>query len=84
MLKIKVHLIINADDPLVKALSINHKGKLTTYGLDKNNYSVKSKLNNIDAQYCPICHSKLKYKFYQYGHIGCYKCPTGDFERGKC
>ena len=40
--KDKVHLIINADDPLVKALSINHKGKLTTYGLDKNNYSVKS------------------------------------------
>ena len=80
--KDKVHLIINADDPLVKALSINHKGKLTTYGLDKNNYSVKSKLNNIDAQYCPICHSKLKYKFYQYGHMGCYKCPTGDFERG--
>ena len=81
-IKSNTHLIINADDPLIKALALNHKGKVTTYGLDKNDYAIKTKLNNIDAAYCPLCGNKLKYKFYQYGHIGIYKCPNKDFERG--
>lgn len=81
-IKKKTHIIINSDDPLIKSLVINHKGKLTTYGLDKNNYSIKTKLNNIDAAYCPVCKTKLKYKFYHYGHIGNYKCPNCEFERG--
>ena len=78
-----VKLIINADDPFLKRLTINYSGELITYGLSKNDYSFKSSINNIDAAYCPICHSKLKYDYYHYGHIGKYKCPSGDFERGK-
>ena len=75
IIKDNTHLIINVDDPLVNALSINHKGKLTTYGIDKNNYSTKSNLNNLDGSYCPKCNSKLKYSYYNYGHIGDYSCP---------
>src|SRR5574344_2142745 len=78
----KTHLIINTDDPFVNRLRINHKGQITTYGMDKNDYSFKSCLNNIDAAYCPICHSKLEYNFYHYGHIGSYNCPKYDFNRG--
>ena len=76
------HIIINADDPLVNRLRINHKGKVTTYGMDQNNYSFKNILNNIDGAYCPICHNKLEYDFYHYGHIGSYHCPNYDFRRG--
>lgn len=75
IIKDKTHLIVNVDDPLVYALTINHKGKLTTYGIDKNNYSTKSSLNNLDGSYCPICNTKLKYNYYNYGHIGSYSCP---------
>ena len=75
IIKDNTHLIINVDDPLVNALSINHKGKLTTYGIGKNNYSTKSNLNNLDGSYCPKCNSKLKYSYYNYGHIGDYSCP---------
>lgn len=82
-IKNKTTLVINADDPLVKGLTLNYKGKLITYGLDKTSYSKKSKLNNVDAAYCPVCNSKLMYKYYLYGHIGSYKCPKCDFERGK-
>ena len=76
------NLIINADDPFVNRLRINHKGQIITFGMDKNNYSYKCVLNNIDAAYCPICHSKLEYSFYHYGHIGSYNCPKYDFNRG--
>lgn len=76
-----IHLIINEDDPLVKALSLNHKGKLTTYGIDKNNYSKKVELNNLDGAYCPLCNTKLKYNYYHYGHLGSYACPKCNFKR---
>ena len=77
------HLILNADDPFVNRLRINHKGEITTYGLAKNDYSRKSNINNLDAAYCPICHRKLEYEYYHYGHIGKYNCPKYDFKRGK-
>lgn len=76
-------LILNVDDPFVNRLSINHKGKIITYGIDKNNYSYKSNINNLDACYCPICNKKLEYDFYHYGHIGSYHCPKDHFKRGK-
>ena len=75
-------LILNADDPFVNRFSINHTGEIITYGLEKNNYSIPSNLNNLDAAYCPICHNKLVYDFYHYGHIGSYKCKNNHFERG--
>ena len=77
------HLILNIDDPFVFRLSVNHKGHITTYGMDKNNYSLPTHINNIDAAYCPICGSKLKYDYYHYGHIGAYHCPKHDFDRNK-
>ncbi len=78
-----VHLIINADDPLVSRLKLTHQGKITTYGLDKTKYSYKKPtLNNVDFAYCPKCHQKLEYSYYHYGHLGDYKCPRCDFYRG--
>ena len=75
------HLILNVDDPFVNRFRIDHKGPVTTYGMDKNSYSYKTNLNNLDGAYCPICNSKLEYDFYHYGHIGSYHCPKYDFVR---
>lgn len=77
-------LIINADDPLVNRLKYERKNKIITYGLDKNVDSYNN-IENIypDYAYCPLCHSKLKYKYYNYGHIGNYECPKCDYKRGK-
>ena len=75
------HIILNVDDPLVNRIRINHKGAVTTYGIEENDYSTKTTLHNIDAAYCPICNSKLEYNFYHYGHIGSYNCPKYDFNR---
>lgn len=77
----KTHLIINSDDALVNRLKYLHKGEVTTYGIGKTKYSLKEPIsNNVDAAYCPICHEKLVYKFYHYGHLGSYSCPNGDFK----
>lgn len=76
------HIIINADDPIVSKLRYTHKGQVTTYGIAKTDYSLKEPLSNtIDACYCPLCESKLKYAYYHYGHVGSYKCPSCKFSR---
>ena len=79
-----IHLIINGDDPLLTRLKHTHKGKITTFGIDKIKDDIKEPLlNNIDFSYCPICHKKLDYAYYHYGHLGNFKCNNCDFERGK-
>ncbi len=79
-----VHLIINVDDPLLNRFKYSHNGIITTYGIGKNKYSLNSSDSfSLDAAYCPLCHSKLKYSFYHYGHLGKYSCPNCEFTRGK-
>ncbi|MDD4187292.1 MAG: MurT ligase domain-containing protein [Bacilli bacterium] len=76
------HLIINADDSTVNKLSLNHQGKLTSFGIAKNKYSLNKPIsNNIDSAYCPICSAKLIYGYYHYGHLGGYKCKSCDYKR---
>lgn len=76
------HIIINADDPIVNRLKYTHKGKITTYGIAKYKTDTKDTISNtVDAAYCPLCDTKLKYNFYHYGHVGDYKCPKCKFNR---
>lgn len=76
------HLVINADDSLVNQFTLKHKGKITTYGIDKTIYSKNNPIsNNIDGAYCPVCHKKLNYSFYHYGHLGKYKCLSCKYQR---
>lgn len=78
-----VHLILNVDDPLVNRFKLYHKGKITTYGMKEISSDKKEpSLKTIDFAYCPVCNKKLRYDYYHYGHIGSYKCPNNDFERG--
>lgn len=78
------HVIINADDPFLNRIKYTHHGLITTYGINKTKYDTLEPINNsVDAQYCPLCHSKLKYDFYHTGHIGKYKCTNCDFAREK-
>ena len=78
------HVIINADDPFLNRLKYKHHGLITTYGIGKTKYDTKDPINNsVDAAYCPLCHSKLKYTYYHTGHMGKYMCPRCEFAREK-
>lgn len=79
-----LHLIVNVDDPFLNRFKYSHNGIITTYGIGKNKYSIKNQDDSaVDAAYCPLCHTKLKYSFYHYGHLGKYNCPNCVFTRGK-
>lgn len=75
-----IHLVLNADDPIVNKFSLNHSNN-TFYGLAKTKFSTKEIPNNLDLAYCPICHEKLKFNYIHYGNLGSYSCPKGDFKR---
>ena len=78
------HVIINADDPFLNRVKYIHHGLITTYGVGKTKYSLTEPINDsVDAAYCPICNTKLKYTYYHTGHIGKYKCTNCDFGREK-
>lgn len=80
----KTKIIINSDDPLLQRLKYTLNNEVITYGVGKNIDSY-DKLENIypDYAYCPLCHTKLEYKYYNYGHIGNYSCPKCKFKRDK-
>ncbi len=79
-----VHLIINADDPVVNQVITTHKGLVSTYGIEKNKYSLLENNNkSLDHSYCPICHTKLNYSYYHYGHLGSYQCSNKCFGRNQ-
>ena len=78
------HVIINADDPFLNRFKYKHHGLITTYGVNKTKYDTTTPINDsVDAQYCPLCGSKLKYNYYHTGHIGKYKCTNCEFGREK-
>lgn len=81
----KTHLILNADDPLVTKFSLGKKNKITYYGLKENKYSTKkNKIDTLDLAYCPKCHKKLIFDYFNYGNLGYYHCPNNDYNRPNC
>ena len=69
-----IHLILNADDPLSSLYGFKRKD-VTYFGMNKTDIST-DKNDGVynDGIYCPNCKSKLTYDYYNYSHIGCFKC----------
>lgn len=83
-LKPGMHLILNGDDPYLQKFVLGEEYDVTYYGISKNKYSYKKNIfENLNLVYCPKCHSKLKYDYYQFENIGSFKCSSCDFKRPK-
>ena len=75
-------LILNGDDPQVNSFGVGHGNKVYTFGIEK--YSGSDEVNRSrynDWIYCPVCHSKMTYKYVHFNHVGSYECRNCGFGR---
>ncbi len=76
-----IHLILNADDPLSSLYGFNREN-VTYFGINEFELSTKENKDIYnDGIYCPNCKGKLLYDYYNFAHIGCFKCPKCGHER---
>ena len=74
------NLILNSDDPNVSRLGFNKdKCNVYYYGVEKFKCATSSMRDRGEGKYCPFCSSRLEYDYYQYSHVGRFKCPSCDF-----
>lgn len=75
------NVILNSDDPNVSRLGkANPNNKNVKYfSVDKYKYATE-KIHEVgEGKFCPLCGSALEYDYYQYSHVGKFKCPKCDF-----
>lgn len=74
------NLILNGNDPNVIRLGLlNSKAKSYYYGIDKLKTSYTESHDKMEGIICPKCKEPLNYEFYQYSHIGKFKCPKCEY-----
>lgn len=72
-------LILNADDLICSGVSPDNDR--VYFGIEKMQGDITECTNLInDFQICPKCHSKLKYEYLRYSHIGRAYCPECGFK----
>ncbi len=77
-----MHLILNGDDPYIYKVFKDCGKDKTYFSLEKNKYSYKqNQFANLNINYCPKCHTQLKYNYYNFEATGDYYCPNKDFKR---
>lgn len=79
------NLILNGDDPNTARLGrANPKNKNVKYFHAKPYaHATETAFEASEGRFCPFCGEELKYEYYQYSHIGkfrCKKCSFGDYE----
>lgn len=73
----KMHLYLNANDPILQRFIKNKKNKVTYYAVDKLKTSYKENLfNSLNSTRCIKCNSTLNYDFYHIEDLGSYKCSN--------
>lgn len=71
----KCKLILNGDDPNVVRLGLkNNKKNNYYYGMTRLKTSYNISHDKMEGIFCPRCKKELKYNYYQYSHIGSFKC----------
>jgi len=74
------NLILNSDDPNVSRLGFNKdKCNVYYYGVEKFKGATSSMRDRGEGKYCPFCSARLEYDYYQYSHVGKFKCPKCRF-----
>lgn len=79
------NLILNADDPNVARLGrANTENKNIYYfSVDKYKFATNYLKEAGEGKFCPFCSTRLVYEYYQYAHIGKFKCPSCGYGENK-
>ncbi len=80
-LKDKTEFILNADDPQIAYLGMQHTLKKVYFGL--NNLSLKTNIPQAaaDSILCPRCSTRLVINPVYYSHLGNWSCPKCKLKR---
>ena len=75
------NLILNNDDPNVARLgNANPENKNVFYfSVDRYEFATDEIKEAGEGKFCPFCKTRLEYEYYQYSHVGKFKCPNCRF-----
>ena len=80
----KGDLILNGNDPNVVRLALAAPNARKIYfGAARNASTVEHSAEASEGKFCPKCGARLEYDFYQYSHIGQFRCSSCDFKTPK-
>ena len=81
----KGNLVLNADDPNVARLGQANKENNNVYyfSVDKYKFASNEMKEAGEGKFCPFCSTRLEYEYYQYAHIGKFKCPNCNYGDNK-
>lgn len=72
-----VHLLLNADDPMVARYGLHHDGPVTWFGVNRQPDDLDAPSGAYrDGAYCPQCFAPMDYDFVHFNHIGAYRCSA--------
>lgn len=75
------NLVLNNDDPNVARLGkANEENKNVYYfSVEKYQYATENLKEAGEGKFCPFCNTRIEYEYYQYSHIGKFKCPNCNY-----
>ena len=75
------NLVLNSDDPNVSRLGRANPSNKNVYyfSVDKYQFATEQIKEAGEGKFCPFCKTRLEYQYYQYSHVGKFKCPTCNF-----
>ena len=75
------NLVLNNDDPNVARLGQANPNNPNVYyfSCTSYNFATKELKEAGEGKFCPFCKERLEYEYYQYSHIGKFKCPNCNY-----
>ena len=79
------NLILNNDDPNVARLGQANPENHTVYyvSVEKYAYATQEIKEAGEGKFCPFCNTRIENEYYQYSHIGKFKCPNCNYGDNK-
>lgn len=77
----KGNLVLNSDDPNVTRLGKANPENQNLYyfSVEKYKYATEEIKEAGEGKFCPFCNTRIEYEYYQYSHIGKFRCPNCDY-----